>query len=71
MYLGILDHSTHTPQSNQSPAKLASTSVPFTRLYDGLPKGETRPPLQDEPNKRVAWKPVRYKDIVTYIRYAV
>jgi hypothetical protein len=62
MYLGIFDSSTTTPKHPTSQNHPTSS---FTHLYGGL-KGQ-----QESAPQQVAWKPVRYKDVVTYIRYAV
>lgn len=63
MYLGLFDSRTRT---EKRPVSLNSVAASFARLYGG--------PLRDEQTttpQHVEWKPVQYKDVVTYIRYAV
>jgi hypothetical protein len=65
MYLGIFDSNTHN--RTEKHAVSSNTSLaPFSRLYGGAMRDE-----QIATPQRVEWKPVQYKDVVTYIRYAV
>jgi hypothetical protein len=65
MYLGLFDSSAHT-HTEKRPVSLNSVAAPFARLYGGLLRDE-----QTTTPQQVEWKPVQYKDVVTYIRYAV
>ena len=71
MYLGIFDAKPQYPVSEKHAAPLNSTSIPFTGLYGGLLKHDTARPAVSAVSQRVEWKPVYYKDTVTYVRYAV
>ena len=76
MFLRAFDTQPHNPAPEQHPqsvtAKLNSTAIPFTRLYGGLLKGEKiRHPIFEVTEQDVEWKPIHYKDMVTYIRRAV
>ena len=62
MYLGIFDSNATPPKRSTSQN---SPMITFAHLYGSL-KGQ--PEIAPQ---QVAWKPVRYKDVVTYIRYAV